>query len=283
MTRAKPLVSSCRASYLAASFATTVCASKELYLTAAVAAHEHSWYHLFSTTTPAPPSVCSQDALASKIHPYYFDCFPLGAPAASSPGAPKHSGNVPPAFLIRPLPHLPLGNLSPVVSPGTPSIYHTGIELRRHACWRLSPVPPLVWLLLWVYFWAFPTLSWLPCAGCVPACLCWFRDPGTPCRRCILQQAFLGRSVDGTRCPRDQSKCAPASRIRRLFLEASLLVMLSCLSYVPPMNSSISVVGIAWLPICMFWCHLASVESVLKRHVSHFSSISCNFHLLLHL
>ena len=27
---------------------------------------------------------------------------------------------VPPAFLIRPLPHLPLGNLSPVVSPGSP-------------------------------------------------------------------------------------------------------------------------------------------------------------------
>ena len=34
-------------------------------------------------------------------------------------------------------------------------------------------------------------------------------------------------------------------------------------------------VGIAWLPICMFWCHLASVGSVLKRHVSHFSSFSC--------
>ena len=59
---------------------------------------------------------------------------------------------VPPAFLIRPLPHLPLGNLSPIVSPGTPSIYHTGIELRRHACRRLPPVPPPAGLLLWVYF-----------------------------------------------------------------------------------------------------------------------------------
>ena len=87
-----------RASYLAASFATTVCASKELYLTAAVAAHEHSRSPLFSTTTPAPPSVCSQDALASKIHPYYFDCFRLGTPAASPPGAPKHFGTCASSF-----------------------------------------------------------------------------------------------------------------------------------------------------------------------------------------
>ena len=98
VTKAKPLVSSRRASYLAASFATMVCASKELYLTAAVAAHEHSWSPLFSTTTPAPPSVCSQDALASKIHPYYFYCFRLGAPAASPPGAPKHSGTCASSF-----------------------------------------------------------------------------------------------------------------------------------------------------------------------------------------
>ena len=49
---------------------------------------------------------------------------------------------VPQAFLICPLPHLPLGNLSPVVFPATPSINHTGIELRRHACRRLPPVPP---------------------------------------------------------------------------------------------------------------------------------------------
>ena len=138
VTRAKPLVSSCRASYLAASFATTVCASKELYLTAAVAAHEHSWSHLFSTTTPTPPSVCSQDALASKIQPYYFDCFRLGAPAASSPGAPKHSGNVPPAFLIRPLPHLPLGNLSPFVSPGSP--LHLSYRHRAAASCLLATV-----------------------------------------------------------------------------------------------------------------------------------------------
>ena len=39
--------------------------------------------------------------------------------------------------------------LSPLAAP---SIYHTDIELRRHACRRLSPVPPLAGLLLWVYF-----------------------------------------------------------------------------------------------------------------------------------
>ena len=88
VTRAKPPVSSCRASYHAA----TVFASKDLYLAAAVAAHyKHSWPPLFSTTTPAPPS-------ASKIHPYYFDCFRLGAHAASPPGAPKHSGTCASSF-----------------------------------------------------------------------------------------------------------------------------------------------------------------------------------------
>ena len=65
VTRPKPSVSSCRASYHAASVAATVSDSKELYLAAAVAAHEHSWSPLFSTTTPAPPSVCSPDTLAS--------------------------------------------------------------------------------------------------------------------------------------------------------------------------------------------------------------------------
>ena len=59
---------------------------------------------------------------------------------------------VPPAFLIRPLPHLPLGNLSPVVFPGSPLHLSYSIELRRHACRRLSPVPPPAGLLLRVYF-----------------------------------------------------------------------------------------------------------------------------------
>ena len=98
VTRATPPVSSRRASYLAASFAATVSASKEQYLAAAEAAHEHSSSPFFSTTTPAPPSVCSPDALASKIHPYYFDRFRLGAPAASPPGAPKHSGTCASSF-----------------------------------------------------------------------------------------------------------------------------------------------------------------------------------------
>ena len=73
VTRAKPPVSSCRASYHAASVAATVSASKDLYLAAAVAAHyKHSWSPLFSTTTPAPLSVCSPDTLASKIHKILF-------------------------------------------------------------------------------------------------------------------------------------------------------------------------------------------------------------------
>ena len=93
VTRPKPPVSSCRASYHAASVAATVSASKDLYLAAAVAAHyKHSWSPLFSTTTPAPLSVCYPDTLASKKHPYYFDCFRLGDPSPSPPGAPKHSG-----------------------------------------------------------------------------------------------------------------------------------------------------------------------------------------------
>ena len=120
VTRAKAPVSSRRVSYFSASFATTVSASKGLYLAAAVAAHEHSCSILFSTTTPAPPSACSQNALASKIHPYYFYCFRLGVPAASPPRLQNILAPVPPAFLIRPLHHLPLGNLSPVVSPGSP-------------------------------------------------------------------------------------------------------------------------------------------------------------------
>ena len=60
VTRAKPPVSSCRASYHTASVAATVSASKDLYLAAAVAAHyNHSWSPLFSTSTPAPLSVCA--------------------------------------------------------------------------------------------------------------------------------------------------------------------------------------------------------------------------------
>ena len=121
MTRAKPPVSFCRASYHTASVAAKVSASKDLYLAAAVAAHyKHSWSPLFSTTTPASLSVCSPDTVASKIHPYYFDCFRLGAPSALHQGLQNILAPVPPAFLIRPLPHLPLGNLSPVVSPGSP-------------------------------------------------------------------------------------------------------------------------------------------------------------------
>ena len=98
VTRAMPPVSSRRASNLASSFATTVSASKEQYLAAAEAAHEHSWSPLFSTTTPAPPSVCSPDALASKLHPYYYDRFQLGDPVASPAGAPKHSGTCASSF-----------------------------------------------------------------------------------------------------------------------------------------------------------------------------------------
>ena len=49
---------------------------------------------------PFPPSLrlLSGHTLASKIHPYYFDCFRLGAPAASPPRAPKHSGTCASSF-----------------------------------------------------------------------------------------------------------------------------------------------------------------------------------------
>ena len=230
VTRPKPPVSSCRASYHAASVAATVSASKDLYLAAAVAAHKHSWSPLFSTTTPAPPSVCFPDTLASKIHPYYFDCFRLGAHAASPPGAPKHSGtcasSFPYLFSASPPSRQPLSCSLPWQPPS--SIIH-GIELRRHACHCLQS------RLLQDCFCGctsehsrhYP--GWLD-LGTFQLVSVGFRDPGTPCRRCILQQASLGRSVDETRCPRDQPKSAPASRIRRLFLGDSLLMMLSCLS-----------------------------------------------------
>ena len=44
--------------------------------------------------------------------------------------------------------------------------YHTGIELRRHACWRVSPVPPPAGLLLWGVLLSVPdiilaALSWV--------------------------------------------------------------------------------------------------------------------------
>ena len=110
-----------------------------------------------------------------------------------------------------------------------------------------------------------------------------FRDSGTQCRRCILQQASLGRSVDETRCLRDQPKSAPASRIMGCFWELLFSWCWVACRRCHPRTLAYAVVGIAWLPISMFWCHLASVGSVLKRHVSHFSSFSCNIHLLLHL
>ena len=120
-----------------------------------------------------------------------------------------------------------LSSTSLLLSPmAAPSIYHTGIELRRHACRRLSPVHDCFWGCTSERSRHYP--GWLE-LGTFQLLSVGFRDPGTPCRRCILQQAFLGHSVDETRCPHDQPKSAPASRIWRLFLEASLLVMLSCL------------------------------------------------------
>ena len=159
MTRAKPPVSSCRASYHAAS----VAASKDLYLAAAVAAHYmHSWPHLFSTTTPADTPLlfrllsarCSRCISTKGSKTFWHLCLQLSLFVLCLTSLSATS------LLLSPL--------------AVPSIYHTGIELWRHACRRVSPVPPLIWLLLWVYFWAFPTLSWLAWAGCVPARLCWF-------------------------------------------------------------------------------------------------------------
>ena len=108
-----------------------------------------------------------------------------------------------------------------------PSIYHTAAatSLSANVSSHASCMTASVGILLSVPDIILVGLSWVRSSLSVG-----FRDPGTPCRRCILQQAFLGRSVDETRCPRDQPKSAPARRIRRLFLGASLLVMLSCLS-----------------------------------------------------
>ena len=146
VTRATPPVSSHRASYLAASFAATVSASKEVYRTADVATHEHSWCPLFSTITPTPPSVCSPDALASKIHPYYFGYV---LPRHLHQGLQNILAPGPPAFLIRPLPHLPQGNLSPVVSPGSP--LHLSYRHRAAAsCLSATVSSPASCLTVWV-------------------------------------------------------------------------------------------------------------------------------------
>ena len=80
--------------------------------------------------------------------------------------------------------------LSPLAAP---SIYHTGIELQRHTCRRLPPVPPPAWLL---FFRGCTSESSRHCPGWLELgtfqlVSVGFRDPVTPCRRCILQQAFL--------------------------------------------------------------------------------------------
>ena len=243
VTRGKAIVSSRRASYLAASFATTVCASKELYLTAAVAAHEHSWSPLHYHTSPSlcllPRRTRVQDT------PLSFRLLSAMCSCGFSTRGFKTFWHLCLQLSLFVLCHTSLWATSLLLSPlAAPSIYHTDIELRRHACRRLSPVSPV------------QSVS----SGCTsersrhyPGCLelgafqfvfVGLEIQGLLAGSAYSQQAFLGRSVDGTRCPRDQSKFALASRITRLFLGASLLVMLSCLSYVPPMNSSISVVGI---------------------------------------
>ena len=58
---------------------------------------------------------------------------------------------VPPAFLIRPLPHLTLGNLSPVVFPGS-RLYLSYRHRAATSCLSATPVPPPSGLHLWVYF-----------------------------------------------------------------------------------------------------------------------------------
>ena len=120
----------------------------------AVSAHKHSWSPLFSTTTPAPPSVCSPDALDSRQR---YTLIISTAFARCSRGiSTKGSKTFWHLCLQLSLLVLSLTSLSAtslLLSPlAAPSIYHTGIELRRHACRRLSPVPPPAGLVLWVYF-----------------------------------------------------------------------------------------------------------------------------------
>ena len=114
-----------------------------------------------------------------------------------------------------------------------------------------------------------------------------FKDRGTSCRRCILQQASLGRSADETRCPPRPAPIRTSQTHKevvsgshsprdafRVPTDRELLVA------GVTKNFGVSVVGIAWLPICMLWYHLASVGLVLKSHVSHFSTFCCSFNLL---
>ena len=176
VTRPKPPVSSCRASYHAASVAATVSASKSC--------------------------IWLQNILAP----------------------------VPPAFLIRPLPHLPLGNLSPVVSPGSP--IHLSYRHRAAAsCLSATVSSPASCRTASVCTYASEHSRHYSGSlelGTFQLVSVGFRNSGTPCRSCILQQPSLGRSVDETRSHALPPR--PATRIRRLFLGTSLLMMLSCLS-----------------------------------------------------
>ena len=145
---------------------------------------------------------------------------------------------VPPAFLIRPLPHLPLGNLSPVVSPGSP--LHLSYRHRAAAsCLSATVSSPAscrtasVGVRLSIPDIILAALSWV--RSSLSLLVLEIQGPHAG----AAYSSNIDRSVDETRCPRDQPKSASASRIRRLFLGASLLVMLSCLSEVPPKNSSI--------------------------------------------
>ena len=175
VTRAKPPVSSCRASYHAASVAATVSASKELYLAAAVGRPRAQLVSSLFHHHTSPSLRLLPGHTRVKDTPLLFRLLSARCSRGISTRGSKTFWHLCLQLSLFVLCLTSLSATSLLQSPlAAPSIYHTGIELRRHACRWLSPVPPPAGLLLWVYVWTFPTLFCLPWAGCVPACLCLF-------------------------------------------------------------------------------------------------------------
>ena len=159
VTRATPPVSSRRASYLAASFAATVSASKELYL--APLWPPTSTAGLLSFPPPHQPSLrLLSGRTRVKDTPLLFRLLSARYSLGISTRGSKTFWHLCLQLSLFVLCLTSLWATSFLLSPlAAPSIYHTVTEMRRHACRRLPPVPPPAWLLffLWVYFWASPT------------------------------------------------------------------------------------------------------------------------------
>ena len=166
VTRATPPVSSRRASHLTASFAAIWKTAlrrrvEELYLKPVGAAHEHIWSPLSSSGSVFLALVYS----ASQEKPHFPGSTHTSA-RCSHRISTRGSKTVwhlclQLCFIVLCLTSLSATSLL-LSSLAALSIYYTGVELWRHACRQLSPVPPPAGLLLWVYFRPFPTLPWLP-------------------------------------------------------------------------------------------------------------------------